>query len=330
MAPWLVGALLLACAGSTGARPSESAGPRSQAPEGFWEHWGDGQAELSGYALTQARYGELRQGEAVLIYVTETFTDAQRVKSDGGHPDEYPVLKLNDSRHFGTGIYDYRTMTSAWVRLDGGAPLGLPAKISTSVQEWCGHAWLQLLVDPGRYRLTQHSYFDGEGDRAAEAKVPEGALFGDALPLLVRGLAGELLAPGASRTAPYLGTLLDARLTHKDPSWGRATLSRSAATAPAPGTETPAWTWELTVEGGLSTRWYVEEAAPHRLLGWSRSDGEEARVLRTLRTAYWTQNHEGDERLRAELGLGPAVSARPGTDSPPETPASTNSAPAEP
>lgn len=308
---WTLGLLLLACATPSGARAPEVSGPRSQAPDGFWQTWGDGKAELSGYSLKQARYGEVRSGEAVLIFVTETFTDAQRVKSDGGHQDEYPVMKLNDSRHFLTGIYDYRTMNSAWVRLDGGAPLGQAAKISNSVQEWCGHAWLQLLVDLGRYRLSQHSYFDGEGDRDTEGRVPEGALFGDVLPILVRGLAGELLAPGQSKTFPYLGTLLDARFTHKDPAWGQATLSRSAATAPAPGTEIPAWTWTLAVDGGLTSTWLVEEAAPHRLLGWARSDGEEARLTGTTRTSYWTQNREGDEALRAALGLKPLSWAGP-------------------
>lgn len=303
--PWVSSLVLtLACAGRSGARP-ELEGPRSQAPPGFWDTWGDGQAELDGYALRQSRYGELRTGEAVLVFVTETFTDAQRVKSDGGHDDEYPVFKLNDSRHFQTGIYDYRTMTSAWARLDGGQPLGLASKISTSVQEWCGHATLELLVDPTRYRLNLLSYFDGEGDRHLEGKLEKGGLMADILPILVRGLAGELLAPGQSRALPYLGRLLDDRFTHQDPAWTPATLSRSAAPAPAPAPEgdVPAWTWTVLEAGGQKTSFVVEDAAPRRLLGWSRSDGEEGRLLGTLRTTYWGENHEGDEGLRARLGL---------------------------
>lgn len=306
LVPWSLCLLVaVACAGAPDARPSDDDGPRSQAPEGFWERWGDGKAELNGYALRQPRYGELRAGEAVLVFVTETMTQAQRVKSDGGHPDEYPVLKLNDSRQFQTGFYDYRAMTSAWVRLDGRGPLGSPEKVSTSVQEWCGHAWLQLLVDPRRTRLSLHSYFDGEGDRQREEAAPAGGLYADALPMLVRGLAGELLRPGARRTVPYLGTLLDARLSRQGPAWGRATISRSeqAAPAPAPEGEAPAWSWTVEVDGGPTTTWWVEEAAPHRLLGWRRSDGEEARLLGTTRSAYWTQSREGDEALRAALGL---------------------------
>ena len=57
---------LLACA----------ANPVAQAPafdDAFWKQWGDGQAELSGYDLTFPRYGQLRRGVAVTIFVTEMF-----------------------------------------------------------------------------------------------------------------------------------------------------------------------------------------------------------------------------------------------------------------
>ena len=62
----------------------------------FWKHWGDGKAELNGYALKQPRYGALRDGTAVLVFVTEDFSDSLRVKADPGrHPasDVYPVLE---------------------------------------------------------------------------------------------------------------------------------------------------------------------------------------------------------------------------------------------
>src|SRR5580765_4286949 len=64
----------------------------------FWKQWGDGQAELSGYNLVFPRYGQLRHGSAVTIFVTETFSNSLRVKADPGkHPasDQFPVMKLN-------------------------------------------------------------------------------------------------------------------------------------------------------------------------------------------------------------------------------------------
>src|SRR5215471_360645 len=66
--------------------------------DAFWKHWGDGRAEMSGYDLVFPRYGQPRKGVAVAIFVTETFSNSLRVKSDPGrHPkaDEYPVMKLN-------------------------------------------------------------------------------------------------------------------------------------------------------------------------------------------------------------------------------------------
>jgi Holliday junction DNA helicase RuvB len=46
----------------------------------FWAHWGDGKAELGGYSLKQPRYGTLRSGTAVLVFVTEDFLETLRVK----------------------------------------------------------------------------------------------------------------------------------------------------------------------------------------------------------------------------------------------------------
>ena len=36
----------------------------------FYSHWGDGRAEISSYHINQSRYGELRDGYGVLIFVT--------------------------------------------------------------------------------------------------------------------------------------------------------------------------------------------------------------------------------------------------------------------
>src|SRR4051812_26244976 len=76
----------------------------------FWKHWGDGKGELAAYDLTIPRYGQSRKGVAVTVFVTETFSNSLRVKSDPGrHPksDEFPVMKLNLVEDFATGIYDY-------------------------------------------------------------------------------------------------------------------------------------------------------------------------------------------------------------------------------
>ena len=294
---------IVACA--TAAVGEETPLPPSQAPAGFWDHWGDGRAEIDAYTLTQPRYGELRHGTAVLVYVTETFTQGQRVKSDGGHSDEMPVLKLNEVRDFQTGIYDYNVLTSTFVVLDGSLALGVPTKVSMGSQEWCGNVYEQLLFWPDRLERTLHSYFDGEGDRRETMPIPARGIDGDALPIVVRGLAGDLVPPGGERTVPVLDRVLDSRFQHEPPRFRTTTITRAAdtETVEAPLGRFEVQRFEASTEGGQTMRFYVEVAPPQRLIGWTRSDGEEAWIRGSVRTSYWQENHEGDEAMLKDLGL---------------------------
>ncbi|MGB2691994.1 MAG: septum formation inhibitor Maf, partial [Thermodesulfobacteriota bacterium] len=42
--------------------------------EEFKAYWYDGKAEITSYKLEQARYGELHEGYAVMVFVTEDFS----------------------------------------------------------------------------------------------------------------------------------------------------------------------------------------------------------------------------------------------------------------
>ncbi len=296
----LLPTLLLAC-GAHGAEPEL----RSQAPADFWAHWGDGKAELNRYALTQPRYGELREGSAVLVFVTEDTDRTSRVKTDRPDADKFPVIKLNEVRDFPTGIYDYNTMLSGFVPLDGSAPLGIPTKTSLTVQEWCGHIYEQWVMDPGTARVERHSYFDGEGDERLKVHVPAGAVYADVWPILVRGLAGELLAPGATLERPWLPTLLHARFAHEPAAFTTASITRSADTAEieVPAGRFATWTATVTLPNGYASTWWVEAAAPHRLIRWEASDGEVGELSHSIREPYWAMHgnkHAGD---RSRLGL---------------------------
>ena len=108
----------------------------------FWKTWADGQAEIASYDLVYMRYGHPRKGVAVSIFVTESFSNAARVKADPGkHPDAdvFPVMKLNLVEDFQTGVYDYNEQTSSFVGLApiAGRSSGTLAKVSFSSQEWC-------------------------------------------------------------------------------------------------------------------------------------------------------------------------------------------------
>lgn len=301
---------VLVCLASLGLAPSAAAAEAPRFGSEFWEHWGDGRAELSGYDLTYERYGESRSGTAVAIFVTETFSASARVKADPGrHPksDEYPVMKLNLVKDFPTGIYDYNLMTSAFLQLSraNGRGPGTLTKASFSSQEWCGHVYHQLLFDASEIRETVHSYFDGEADREATLPHPAEGISADALLFWARGLAAPLVEPGESVEVPGLGSLEHSRLEHRPLAWTRVTLSRSADTTTI---TVPAGTFEVTtavaeLDSGLRYEIAVEAAAPHRIVRWSSNRGERAVLRGSERLAYWRLNGPEGRRSLQELGL---------------------------
>ena len=139
----------------------------------FNQYWYQGEAEVNSYSLTINRYGEVRNGDAVLVFVTEDFSASKQVKLDnpseaGG--DKISILKLNNIWKFKTGFYDYSMMESIFtpVSLDR-FPQTL--KISCTAQDWCGHSFNQInLQDDGNYKFEQRSYFESEGDQVVSLK----------------------------------------------------------------------------------------------------------------------------------------------------------------
>ena len=72
----------------------------------FYAHWADGKAEISSYEVVQPRYGELRQGYGVMIFVTESLHRQTFIKADPPTPEEptqFYALKLNHILNFTTG-----------------------------------------------------------------------------------------------------------------------------------------------------------------------------------------------------------------------------------
>jgi len=126
----------------------------------FKDYWYAGKAEITSYQLEQERYGEIRDGVAVNIFVAEDFLPDTQVKADGISEENIPVLKLNNTKKFLTGIYPYSIMTSTF------SPVNTQEhaiKISHSMQEWCGHVYMQL-NNRAKFDVLSHSYFEGEAD----------------------------------------------------------------------------------------------------------------------------------------------------------------------
>lgn len=277
----------------------------------FWKHWGDGHGELSGYDITYPRYGELRKGTGVAIFVTEDFSDSLRVKADPGkHPkaDVYPVIKLNLVEDFPTGLYDYNLMTSVFVRADNSGYGGLPVKASFSAQEWCGHAYAQLLFDKHDIRLTSHSYFDGEADQQHKLAMPNDAMSEDSLLHWARGLASPTLSPGQTMKVKLLRSLAHSRLQHKPLQWVDATLAFESKPA---SITVPAGTFECdiltcTLSDGLKWTFHIQRDDPYRhLIAWESSAGHKGSLIKTKRLQYWRMHGEGDEAALKDLGLTP-------------------------
>lgn len=284
--------------------------PAASAPAAFWPHWGDGLAEVNGYRLTQPRYGEKRHGTAVHIFVTETFSDSARVKSDPGkHPptDEFPVLKLNEIKKFQTGIYPYSVMTSAFAHVEPRASFaaGDLTKLTFSSQEWCGHVFEEMRFDAKEIRDQRLSYFDGEGTELKTLPRKAGGVSADALPIRLRQVLGEWVAPGQSKTVDFLPSLTYTRLQHKTLEWSKATVSRAVSpqTLTVPAGTFEVEQWEVKAEVGPSTTWWLEKAYPHRIIGWEGSDGERAELTGSKRIPYWQLNKPGDEAHLQDLGL---------------------------
>jgi len=297
------------------ARPAHGAVAPERGPEfgdAFWKWWGDGRGELCGYDLEIPRYGAMRRGMAVTIFVTETFSSSLRVKAEPGrHPkrDEFPVMKLNLVQDFSTGIYDYNLLTSAFVALApvNGRPGGAPTKVSFSAQEWCGHTYAQLLFDARYARHVVHSYFDGEADSQSSFAMPADAQSEDALLVWARGLSAPLVAPGDSTERPLASSLRTTRLLHRPLEVTGATFARriepERVTVPAGALDTEVAS--VRVHGGRTWTFWVERDEPHRIVQWTCSDGERAQLIAGERLAYWKLNAPGGEKWLAKLGLRP-------------------------
>ncbi len=293
---YVLGLLLGACLGL----PATFAA----AGDDFSDYWYQGKAEITSYALEQARYGEIHPGQAVLIYVTEDFSRKKQVKLDNpgaAGDDRVKVLKLNATRKFSTGLYPYSMMTSVFSPLDDPEdPRTL--KVTTSSQEWCGHTFTQLNRTDKGYLVLGLSYFESEGDETIKL---EGALTEDQIWTTVR-LDPAKLPIGRVKLIP--GTIVQ-RLKHLP--WGVA--NATGTLEPAGDDGVAAYTLTYTdIDRTLTIRF--REAFPHEIEGWEESYrsgwGARAQRLRTkaakierVMSDYWTKNRVVDGALRAELGL---------------------------
>jgi len=288
--------------------------PRASASSDFWEWWGDGRAELSGYRMTVTRYGAARPAELALIYVTEPHDRRTWVKDDDASGrDRVEVLKLNQNLEFMTGIYPYSVMTSVFTPVDRWLtePFS-PVRVTHAVQEWCGSYSHLVWPAPGRFRSLRLSYFAHEGERLSEVATEPGTLYEDALLIQLRELDGAF-ADGGDWEGWLVPELWRLRTSHRGTGPVRAHITREEGTTALAGREVA--TTRFTLQAGDYRRTFeVERDPPRRVLGWTTSTGETAELLATERLAYWELNRPGDESWREALGLSARGSLPPGME----------------
>lgn len=126
-APLLVSASLFRIAAS-----------RAETPADFYAYLGAEKAEVSSYLVVQPRYGEMREGHGILVFVTDDLNRETliKVESPALAADRKYTLKLNNVLKFNTGIYDYSVMTSVFSFVESDSEVSFElAKVSLTAQE---------------------------------------------------------------------------------------------------------------------------------------------------------------------------------------------------
>lgn len=261
----------------------------------FTDYWYSGKAELSSYELKQSRYGEIRTGEVVLVFVTEPFSLKKQVKLDDptkAGKDHVSVLKLNQVRKFKTGIYDYSIMTSTFTPVDlQQYPNTL--KSTTSIQEWCGHTFTQFNLSKNKYHVKQFSYFEADGDSESEIPV---AILEEELMTRLRINKGQL----PLGEVDLIFSTLYSRFSYQKQEVSKATISKLESQDLLHYTiKYINYNRKITIA--------VQKKFPHKIESWTEDDGDglitEAKLKKSLNEPYWNQKKNSDQIKRDELQL---------------------------
>jgi len=264
--------------------------------EEFKKYWYGGEAEISSYRLQQARYGEIREGTAVLIYVTEPFHKAKQVKADGNNSDNIPVLKLNSTKNYLTGIYPYSIMSSSFYPVHDNQHA---LKISFSSQEWCGQVYAQL-NNKELFDITSHSYFETEADQnlKLEKTVLENELWNKLR------IDPNSLPVGEIDIIPSMEFI---RLTHKELKAYKATATLNK--------ESNVFSYEIVYpELDRNLKINFTATFPYTIESWTDSFksgfGSKAKIMtstatriKSIKSPYWQKNSNRFLPLRDSLGL---------------------------
>lgn len=275
----------------------------------FRSYWHRGLAEVSRYELQQSRYGELHDGEAVLVFVTEDFLTDKHVKYEFGPRDNaVGILKGLQYRRFWTGVYPYNITTTAFVPVKTAQAL----KVAFAQTDWCGQVWAQFNRRGETFDVETRSYFQAEADKDFQLK---GVLTEDEVMTRIR-LNPTKLPLGGFEAVP---SLLYLRLGHHDVKVYKAEGRIETAVKPAFLAQ-PVNAYHLSFPGlGREVVYYYEASFPFRIVAFEETapalfnpKGGKPETLTTrgvlkesLMLDYWGKHTLADEGYRRALGLKP-------------------------
>lgn len=260
--------------------------------EDFSNYWYDGFAEITSYKLTQSRYGEIHEGTAVNIFVTEDFLPEKQVKADDQNESNVSVLKLNATKKFTTGIYPYSIMTSSFTPVDLSEET---IKISFSMQEWCGNTYMQM-NNRDDFNINFYSYFESNTDQQVllEKEILENEIWNR-----IR-INPKSLPDGSQKLIPSLEYL---SMYKKDIKAYDAKLSLEKSDS--------TFVYKINYEDlNRTLEITFSNKAPFLIDSWTETisiNGNnyttKAEKLKTIKSKYWSKNLPTDKYLRDSLSL---------------------------
>jgi len=274
----------------------------------FKKLWYDGNAEISTYTLLESRYGQIRNGKRVMVWVTEPLRLNTLIKPDKklAESEMIRVLKLNDLRKFSTGIYEYSVMTSLFSAVENKGLLknNETVKISFTAQEWCGQVFDRLINKDSAFTGHIYSYFETDAEK--KYTLPSQNIETEEnLWMRIRELNSVYLLPGNSLELSILPSRWMERKAHGAPQVHKGVISNegvSQLNTVLGKIFVKKYVWQLNGQPGKTTVW-VEEKYPHRIVQFTERDGSSGKLLASRREPYWTQNSTKFDFKRKELGL---------------------------
>jgi len=271
----------------------------------FKEYWYSENAEISSYSLKQAQFGNLNDGEAIMVFNTEDFRKDKHVKLESDAKDKaIKVMKLNFIKRFVTGIHDFSMYTSVFTPVQT-QDITSTLKVSNTNQDWSGQTFLQLNFRQNGYQVLGKSYFEEEIEDDYHI---DKAILEDELWTRIRLVPCQQLPVGKVILIPSLGSLR-LRREKAAPAVADITLEPYKGDSTFRGDSLLDYRVNY-VESKRRLRIIFEQRFPHKIVGWEESYYAHNKTLTsravlkaTIQNPYWQKNMPADTIYRKKLNL---------------------------